>query len=422
MTDRPSYHHLPDDPCIAEEKMFRYIDGKLSPEQMYEVERHAVDCAFCSDAIEGLQRVSERDRVGAYLTETGTGESAAETGAKIISMTDRRPLYYAVAAGLVLITGIGIFMHNISNGSEKPNQLADNNSQKLISPLGDVTKKDSVAKVSDLEKNNSATVNTALDSLQGQPENKLARVDQYPHASGIAASGADAGGPSGRGSTVMHAEEKSTDIPAETEQSNSQNEMVLMDTQSDEQRMILEENVANDKKETEAVKAKDNDDQVAGGTSTNYKSHNDRSKQSSVANDAPSVPASNANVVTVNGTNSDSAGVANNISVVNAEVSADTVSNEQQQKYPLKESDKDIELSYGKGVQLLNAGDAAGSLVFFDDVLKYPAHYNFADAQWEKSLALIQLKRTDEAKALLNEIVKGGGKYKALAEEKLKTL
>ncbi|HET6992757.1 MAG TPA: hypothetical protein VFJ43_15595, partial [Bacteroidia bacterium] len=89
---------------------------------------------------------------------------------------------------------------------------------------------------------------------------------------------------------------------------------------------------------------------------------------------------------------------------------------------PLSGSEKDLDLSYENGVKMLNAGQASASLVLFDEVLKNPNHHYYQDAQWEKSLALIQLNRKAEAKILLEEIVKKGGKYKSQAEAELKKL
>jgi hypothetical protein len=84
--------------------------------------------------------------------------------------------------------------------------------------------------------------------------------------------------------------------------------------------------------------------------------------------------------------------------------------------------DNELTLSYENGNKMLAAGQATAALALYDEVLKNPSHPHFQDAQWKKSEALLQLKRIDEAKKLLNEIAAKPGKYQAQAKEKLKTL
>ena len=85
-------------------------------------------------------------------------------------------------------------------------------------------------------------------------------------------------------------------------------------------------------------------------------------------------------------------------------------------------TDEDLDLCYENGLKMLDSGQAAASITFFDQVLANPAHRYFEDAQWKKAEALLKLNRNDEAKTLLNEIVKTGRKYKPQAKEKLKKL
>ncbi|PJB16283.1 MAG: hypothetical protein CO118_00735 [Flavobacteriales bacterium CG_4_9_14_3_um_filter_32_8] len=41
--------------CISKETMLRYINKQLQKEELYEVEKHMLDCELCSDAFEGLK-------------------------------------------------------------------------------------------------------------------------------------------------------------------------------------------------------------------------------------------------------------------------------------------------------------------------------------------------------------------------------
>jgi len=41
--------------CISKETMLRYINKQLSKKELYEVEKHMLDCELCSDAFEGMK-------------------------------------------------------------------------------------------------------------------------------------------------------------------------------------------------------------------------------------------------------------------------------------------------------------------------------------------------------------------------------
>lgn len=44
--------------CLTEEQLLAYTENKLSNKERNLVERHTIDCKFCSDAIEGFEKVS----------------------------------------------------------------------------------------------------------------------------------------------------------------------------------------------------------------------------------------------------------------------------------------------------------------------------------------------------------------------------
>jgi len=43
--------------CIPEDLLLNYIEGKCTPEQNHQVEKHLLGCEFCTDALEGLRLV-----------------------------------------------------------------------------------------------------------------------------------------------------------------------------------------------------------------------------------------------------------------------------------------------------------------------------------------------------------------------------
>lgn len=49
--------------CISEQTMFDYIDNKLNAKEQHIVEKHLLDCDLCSDALEGIELLKDRNRI-----------------------------------------------------------------------------------------------------------------------------------------------------------------------------------------------------------------------------------------------------------------------------------------------------------------------------------------------------------------------
>ena len=41
--------------CISKETMLKFINKQLSQKELHEVQKHLIDCDFCSEALEGLK-------------------------------------------------------------------------------------------------------------------------------------------------------------------------------------------------------------------------------------------------------------------------------------------------------------------------------------------------------------------------------
>lgn len=47
-------HMFDNSACLSKRQLRDYVNGTMADEECYVVERHANDCAFCSEALEGL--------------------------------------------------------------------------------------------------------------------------------------------------------------------------------------------------------------------------------------------------------------------------------------------------------------------------------------------------------------------------------
>ncbi|HEV7231095.1 MAG TPA: zf-HC2 domain-containing protein [Bacteroidia bacterium] len=104
--------------CLTEQAMFDYIDEKLSAKDCHAVEKHLLDCAFCSEAMEGLSLVKNRSKIhGAVLPGTPSdGPNQTGGGGRLIPMNYNIRL--AAAAVLVLLLGCFILLRFILNENQ----------------------------------------------------------------------------------------------------------------------------------------------------------------------------------------------------------------------------------------------------------------------------------------------------------------
>lgn len=55
--------------CISKETMLKYINHQLSTQELHEVEKHLLDCEFCSDALEGMKYAQNSSMIFAIDNE-----------------------------------------------------------------------------------------------------------------------------------------------------------------------------------------------------------------------------------------------------------------------------------------------------------------------------------------------------------------
>ncbi len=106
--------------CISEQTIFDYIDNKLSTKERHAMEKHLVDCDLCSDALEGLEIVKDRNRIGLINQKINERIAPIVNKKKIIKINYRA--ITAVAAGLLLLIGsVFLFKEFTSTRMEEKN-------------------------------------------------------------------------------------------------------------------------------------------------------------------------------------------------------------------------------------------------------------------------------------------------------------
>jgi hypothetical protein len=143
MNDKSSFLFDPQTACLTEKALFDYIDGRLSPALSHAVEKHLLDCAFCAEALEGLELL--QDRIG-Y-------KNVLATEVPVVSLRQTQPtakrMWFAAAALFVLLLGSAVVYKYLLTNSEHSNLVQQNPASienTLVPPLVRVTEDDAFKK------------------------------------------------------------------------------------------------------------------------------------------------------------------------------------------------------------------------------------------------------------------------------------
>lgn len=167
------------------EDIERYLQGKLSPAEMHELEKAAVQDPFLADAIEGYQS-SNLAIVKEDLAEIHAQLSSGP--AKIISANAKKNTWWRVAAALLLLAGAGIlgsklFIAKNDNKELAIQQPVSASQTDSVQSAADVTMKEVAAaavqkndllaknneQVRSLKKNMAADNSVSLDIANAKP-------------------------------------------------------------------------------------------------------------------------------------------------------------------------------------------------------------------------------------------------------------
>lgn len=397
MSDNKTYHQLPQDPCLTQDQILGYLDGTLTPQEQNACERHMVDCDMCADALEGLQLVKDRAVLNAPLPAT-----SGKADAKVIPLhKSNKRIWYAAAASVGVILGAA-FLFKLMIGNDEAS-LADNKASEIISSdAPPAVMMDSV---------NSITTPAQSGSSDQQLASQDPKLANQPEVISSNHSVAE-----GDVSAEYYADDAPVPAVAEELKLNEDEERPVAGfTQQWEQANADGDKNAEEQQRKPGLVEKAKSAVSQGALKKDAAKVNAQRSELSSGTTAPTVVQ-----------NSDSRN--DNYSGAPAtKESADAVvilsdSASAQSPHPLKPSDRDLELSYINGLQLFNSGQYNAALVFFEEVLKYPTHTRFQDAEFQKANTLIKLNRKEEARVLLKSIEAKKGVHAAEATELLKTI
>lgn len=437
MADLHTYAKLPSDPCLTQEQVTAYLDGKLSAADQHACEKHMADCAMCEDALEGLALVKDRSVLALPLIN----ETVVPTESKIIPLhqPNRKKMWYAVAAVMILVLG-STYLIKIM-GDNGPDGFAQAESEDVNTDSMSAAPGEGYASLESESKNDSGEYTVTTIDANGtsdlrQENEKPSAQKALGRAEDVLNDGSVVPDQTINNEVVSQPEENRNIVYDEVgDQDIVLSEKVeVIDTKQNAEELAKEEkkpgffdrakfDIPTPSKKTEVSKNTEQQTLVTSGTiagnsgAAGDSRDDNKDKDANVPADGPKtvapVPSSPQvdNVQTVTQTNNSYDPYTDSGVVYARTVSAsDTTAVDQ------------MEMSYINGVNLLAAGQTNAAITMFDKVLLDKNHPRYEDAEFQKAKALIKANKKEEARVLLKTIETKKGKHASEATELLKTL
>ena len=87
-------------PCLTADELFLYVDNQLAGRELHRVEKHILDCALCSEAVESL--TLQMDRATLKARAASLSEAVRQHHITAPFRMPRSAIYFAIAAVLVM--------------------------------------------------------------------------------------------------------------------------------------------------------------------------------------------------------------------------------------------------------------------------------------------------------------------------------
>lgn len=111
--------------------MQNYLSGSLSREEKRKVEMHLADCEMCSDELDGLSLLENPAKLSLIVDELNEKiDKKTQNSTKVLFLQRIKP-YYSIAALLLVLVSITIFLY-FNNANSDKMEMADNMAKEEI--------------------------------------------------------------------------------------------------------------------------------------------------------------------------------------------------------------------------------------------------------------------------------------------------
>ena len=119
----------------------KYWNDKLSPAEMHEMEKAAMDDPFLADALEGYQYSANADEELRMLRRKF--DDQVNTTAPVIPIPHKKYAWLKIAASIIVLAGAGLLVRQLALRSKNANPIAKTEKAKENKPTG-ITKTNEV--------------------------------------------------------------------------------------------------------------------------------------------------------------------------------------------------------------------------------------------------------------------------------------
>lgn len=404
--------------CISKETMLKFINKQLSQKELHDVQKHLIDCDFCSEALEGMKYAKNSSIL-------------FNIDHKITSRTEKKTIPFAriilVAASVLLIAVGGYYTINNFNdvAQLKENELSYQepaNTEPLLVPQEDQLQEQKEAE-QETEGDRITVVEEDRSEAKAEEKTSYYRyVDEKNKDNDVSTKETQAQGYVSQNSTLPTTVTTTTGSTYKTELAETDD--ALMDLESTvtvaQDKTVLKENSKSDANIDQLLKNQAPQKVV---NTENAKKSGDTKQRAKKAMEAPS--ASSVDDESKNKTDKDAE--------ENLEREADNRNDNISTNETLSFSEASGGLTTGSttnsrsaltdGIADFNAKKYTEAIQNFDLILaESPTTTKTYEAKWYKALCLIELKDVTAAKKLLNELTYVNNPFSKKAEEKLKEL
>ncbi len=358
--------------CIRQDILLDYLKGRLSGKERNLVERHLLHCEMCSDELEGLTNLSEPERIA---------EIEAELNSKVDKRTTSRILWlnpkviYRVAAVAVLTIGVSTLLYYFVLKSTPSTMMSESQMPTVSAEMSD--------SIAPLE-----VTSIPKDATErSESQKKERKLVERPAAPTIVAN------------NMQIAEDAFI----------ADSEIEVFDTDEKEAAVLAEKVITAD-----SAAIVSNNAALAGQQADALRAANYEAKKEELATVSEGARLSKKAVV----------GFAQPMPTIES-----ALKNYNQKNYGAALNEFNTLYSQGstndtvvyyRAMCNYNLKSFADALIDFQLLgIKVDGKF-FYDSQWYYALSLVEVGRSDEARTLLEAIVKSDSPYKELANQKLK--
>lgn len=408
--------------CISKETMLKFINKQLSQKELHDVQKHLIDCDFCSEALEGMKYAKNSSIL-------------FNIDHKITSRTEKKTIPFAriiLVAASVLLIAVGGY-YTVTNFNDvvqlKENEISYQeppNTKPLLAP-----QEEQLHEQKEVEKETEGDKITLVeeDRSEAKAEEKTSYY-RYVDDNDVSTKETQAQGYVSQNNTLPTTVTTTTGSTYKTELAETDDALMDFESTIAQDKTVLKESRIDSDSYRGGIKSDENIDGLAKNqapqkvaNTENAKKTSDTKQRAKKAMEAPS--ASSVDDESKNKTDKDAE--------ENLEREADNRNDNISTNETLSFSEASGGLTTGSttnsrsaltdGIGDFNAKKYTEAIQNFDLILaESPTTTKTYEAKWYKALCLIELKDITAAKKLLNELTYVNNPFSKKAEDKLKEL